>query len=487
MSISGVLLNHPKQIEQFSVPGFLVPKNYHPANWNRSSLKGIVQTENLKADSIILFGNQGVFIADSVMGGITPFMNGDFPEAARKRRTNQVIIDKKFGRLLAATNSGLFSCNINSSIWQEIHLPENEDELRKILILPNEFVVISESAFYTSEIKKELQFKRLVPGKKDRVTSKPLFSVFFELHDGSIWGLPGRLIWDAAGIVLFFLCVSAFYIWYYPKKWKRRYKRKQRRASYREKKSYSFLFRYHKKLGWYFAILLIVIFVTGAFLRPPLLITIARGKVNKKWYPAIENKNPWHHKIRNAFYDSEKDQLVLDCGDGIWAGKLGKSFEKQKLPIRIFAMGATVFEEEKPGIWLLGSFGGLQRYHVAQHKTESLLQIEETPRRGGPGSLLVTSFIQIPDNGNYVLGHYKGLCDLKGNPVPKILEVPQFIKDNYKMPLWNFLFELHNARIFRGWIGGFYMLIIPLGGILGTLILLSGVFDYWFVKRKKKK
>ena len=487
MSISGVLLNHPRLLDKISVPGFLVPQNYHPDNWNRSSLKGIVETGNLKKDSLIIYGNQGIYMADSSMNGIVPFMKGKFPEAARKRRTNHVVVDNKHGRLLAATNSGLFYCNRNNGIWQEINLPEKEDELRKILILPDKIIVVSQSAFFSSENKEDLLFQRKIPAKNDLVTHKALFTVFFELHDGSIWGLPGRLLWDLTGIVLFFLCLSAFYIWYYPKKWKRRYKRKKRRAAYREKKNYSFLFRYHKKLGWYFSILLIVIFLTGAFLRPPLLMTLAKGKVNKKWYPAIENKNPWHHKIRNAFYDSKEDQIVLDCKDGIWSGKLDEPFEKLKLPIRIFAMGATVFEEEKPGTWLIGSFGGLQRYNTTTRNSESLLQLKEKTNRGRPGSLLVTSYVQMPDKKNYVLGHYKGLCNLTGIPVPEILKVPQFIKDNYKMPFWNFLFELHNARIFRGWIGGFYMLIIPLGGLLGTLILLSGVYDYWFVKIKKKR
>ena len=52
------------------------------------------------------------------------------------------------------------------------------------------------------------------------------------------------------------------------------------------------------------------------------------------------------------------------------------------------------------------------------------------------------------------------------------------------MPFWNFLFELHNGRIFKGMLGSFYILIIPLGGIIGLLILLSGIFDYWFIKSK---
>lgn len=43
-------------------------------------------------------------------------------------------------------------------------------------------------------------------------------------------------------------------------------------------------------------------------------------------------------------------------------------------------------------------------------------------------------------------------------------------------------FEIHNGRFFKDWIGGFYILIIPLGSLLYVLIILSGVYDWFYIK-----
>lgn len=484
MSVSGVLLNHKDLLKNFSVPGCLVPANYHPDNWNRSTMKGIVANDSL---GYFVFGNQGVYLTKDEGKSFSPFMGGTFPKAVWKRRTNHLLYHENSKQLLAATNKGLFACKPDSANWKEVLLPENDEPVKKILQHEAKITVLTESAVYSSN--NAVDFTRNLPKKEQIEERIALFLVFFELHDGSIWGLPGKLLWDLAGIILFFLCFSAFYIWFYPKKWKRRHKRRQIKSSRKEKKRFGFYFKYHKKLGWYFGILLLIIFITGIFLRPPLLISIAGKSVNKKYYPSIEHANPWHNKINNALYDSKNGRIVLECTDGLWAGnpENNEPFKKLKLPIRIFAMGATVFEEEAPGKWLIGSFGGLQRFSLSDNTSGSLLHLPPSSHPGRPANLLVTGQVQLPDGNRYALGHYKGLCNLKGNPAPHVWPMPESIAENYRMPLWNFLFELHNARIFRGLADDFYILIIPLFGLLGIFVLLSGIFDYWYVKLRRRK
>ncbi|MEJ2544074.1 MAG: hypothetical protein P8Y99_08395, partial [Calditrichaceae bacterium] len=68
--------------------------------------------------------------------------------------------------------------------------------------------------------------------------------------------------------------------------------------------------------------------------------------------------------------------------------------------------------------------------------------------------------------------------------------MPKELNRDYRMSLWNFMFELHNGRIFKDWIGGFYILIAPLGSLLFVLIILSGVYDWlilWQIKRKTRR
>ena len=485
MSLSGVLLNHPDLIQNISVHRSLVPKQYQPENWNRSSLKGIEYMD----DSLLIYGRQGVFLSHDNGKTCTPFMKGEFPTSALGKRSNHLYYSQKEKILLCATNQGCYTYDFNQHKWNKLSLPKGDESIVKILNTGNHYLLVSKSDVYQSSGNKDkLQFEKLSLQKKIYSTNISLIQVFFQFHDGSIWGLPGRLLWDLAGLVLFFLCISAFYIWYYPKKWKRRYKKKGRRASHSEKNARNFFFKYHKKLGWYFAILLIVITFTGMFLTPILMMTLVNGNVNSKYYPAIKNENPWNHKIRNALYDSQKNQLVLDCSDGVWTGSYDskEEFEKIKLPVRIFGMGTTVFREEKPGSWLVGSFGGLHRIDKESDSSEKILQSKKDNNSGRPASTFVTGYQMLPDGKQYILGHYKGICNEKGEKQTDVLPMPDHIIKNSKLPLWNYMFELHNARIFRGLLGGFYMLIIPLGGLLCLLILLAGILDYWLTKPKKK-
>jgi len=480
MSLSGVLLNHPDLIRNVSVPNFLVPGQYQPDNWSRSSLKGV---ENM-GDSLVLYGRQGIFLSTDEGKSFQHFMKGEYPQSAWGKRTHHLYYSKDKKLLLCANNWGCYRYSFETKEWKKFF---SEEPIVKILAPDNELLLVGKSNVYSVDISKNI-VSTLVLNRKKYSSKVSLITVFFELHDGSIFGLPGRLLWDVAGLILFFLCISAFYIWYYPKKWKRQYKREGKKSSSEEKKRRNFFLKYHKKLGWYFGILLVIITFTGMFLTPVLMMTLVKGSINEKYYPGVHEKNPWKKKIRNALYDHQKDELVLECSDGIWAGKIKgeEEFKKIKLPLRIFGMGATVFEEEKPGIWRIGSFGGLHEIDRQKNKAEKLLQTKQSNHSGRPASTFVTGYVKLQDGEHYVMGHYKGICDVEGKVISDVLEMPDEIKKNSRLPLWNYLFELHNARIFRGGIGAFYMLVIPLGGFLSLLMLLAGILDYWLTKPRRR-
>ncbi|WP_165835950.1 PepSY domain-containing protein [Marinifilum breve] len=483
MSLSGILLNHPDLIQNASVSRMLVPKQYQPDNWNRSSLKGI----EYLGDSLLVYGRQGIFLSTDNGKSLQAFMQGDYPKSALGKRSNHLYYSRENKLLLCASNQGCLQYNFKQSKWINLPLPNGDHSIIKILNTGKHLLLVSKSDVYQTSLHNDkLNFEKLSLKKKKYSSYISLIQVFFQLHDGSIWGLPGKILWDIVGLILFFLSISAFYIWYYPKKWKRRYKREGRRASYKEKNVRSFFFKYHKKLGWYFAIFLVLITFTGMFMNPILMMTLVNGKVNSKYYPSLKNENPWYHKIRNALYDNQQNQLVLECSDGIWVGNYNENieFEKIKLPVRIFGMGTTVFREEKPGVWLVGSFGGLNRVDRNENQSEKILQTKKSDNSGRPASTFVTAYEKLPDGNHYIMGHYKGICNVKGEKLIDVFPMPDKIRKNSKLPLWNYMFELHNARMFRGLIGGFYMLIIPLGGLLCLLMLLAGVLDYWLTKPK---
>lgn len=41
---------------------------------------------------------------------------------------------------------------------------------------------------------------------------------------------------------------------------------------------------------------------------------------------------------------------------------------------------------------------------------------------------------------------------LDGVPITSF-GMPEQIRSSYRMPLWNYLFEIHNGRFSKGWIG----------------------------------
>jgi len=482
MSITGIILNHPDIIEKYSVNKAFVPKSYHPKNWNRSTMKGIVIDKNNSA-ILYLYGRQGVFFSDNRGKSFVSFMEGSFPKSSKGRRTNSLYALDNV--IIAATNNGIYVLNKNTKRWAGSIIPSDEKEFVKILRANDKLLALTNSQVFESDLSEELNFKEIKLNRDVSVESIRLIDFFFSLHDGSIFGVFGKLLWDFVGIVILFLSISAFYIWYYPKKWKRKFKINNSYNSDSKKSVFKLLYKYHKKLGWYLGLLVLVITVTGIFLRPPLIAVLAGKTISSKFIPS--SSNVWNHKIRNALYDSVNEKLVIECKDGIWSGTIegDRVFSRINIPVNIFAMGATVFDELKKGEWIIGSFGSIATYNVVDKEVNHILPQKPDLNLVRPASTMITSYVQMADSVIYLVGHYKGLCDTNGAALD-VIKMPHCIEDNYRMPLWNYMFEIHNARIFRNFIGALYILIIPLFGILSILVLLSGIFDYTCVKYRKK-
>ena len=118
-----------------------------------------------------------------------------------------------------------------------------------------------------------------------------LVKLFFDVHYGKAWGLPGLLVFDVVGLILFFLCISAFYTWYFP--WQAKRDRSSWLLSHRTtKRAFKAMFRYHLQLGIWIAAVLLIIGGTGLFMRPPLLAAIAGGSIPRAAYPGFLSPNP---------------------------------------------------------------------------------------------------------------------------------------------------------------------------------------------------
>ena len=59
--ISGILLNHRYELRHLDVPRRWLPASYGLHNWNQGTVRG---TLRLGADSVLLYGENGLFLSD---------------------------------------------------------------------------------------------------------------------------------------------------------------------------------------------------------------------------------------------------------------------------------------------------------------------------------------------------------------------------------------------------------------------------------------
>lgn len=243
---------------------------------------------------------------------------------------------------------------------------------------------------------------------------------------------------------------------------------------------FRFIHKYHLRLGILSAGFLLLFGLTGFFMRPPMLMLLA-GDVSAAWYPGPLPANPWQHKIENALYDPADETVLIQASDGVWRGPadLSEPFTRINLPAPIFVMGATVFDTQPNGSYLVGSFSGLYRVDPVANRAINLL-VDEAPdvqRSMRPAATMVTGWLTSPDGDAYIATHYQGLV-ANNDEAAEALQMPAQVREQYRMPLWNYLFEVHNGRFFQEWLGGGYILIVPLGALLLVLITLTGVYDW---------
>jgi hypothetical protein len=484
MSISGILLNHPELIKSLSVPQFLLPKDYDLVNWNRSSLIQAQYSET--NDKLAYFcGNEGVFRTED--GGITfqNMTNNGFPQSAYSKRTKSISLFEKYDKkiLFAGTFDGLYKYNFESNVWKKQYLPSSEDKIVKLIKNEDSIIVVTDSEMLTAyALDEKIKFRKVDLPRIDENPSMTMIEFFFNLHNGEIWGLPGKIIFDIAGLILLFLSFSGLYIWLSPK-----YRHLKEKMNLKKSISHTgWFYRNHLKLGIWSFVILLIFAVTGLFMRPPLIMALLGNEIALKFVPAPNPNNIWQHRIRNAMFDSKTNRVVIDTKDGYWVSEKGiyGQYSDEMPPVPIFAMGATVFDNDENGNILIGSFAGLYRIANSGFYAENVIDKDEPMVSAvRPGANLITGYFKEPNGEEYVTTHFGGLFNIN-NPdqISEKFRMPKFLSQNYSMSLWNYLFEIHNGRIFQALIGDYYIMIIPLSSLIFIIVIVTGVFDWIYLK-----
>lgn len=497
VGVTGVLLNHPTLIGGLSVPRWMVPPSYRIEDWNRGSLRTVIFSER-KPSMGYLAGTEGVWrTAD---GGITfqPMPSG-YPASRAYRRTNHILLleDERPARLLAATRNGLYACSLETWDWQRVALGDGVENVRKILRVDDRLVVFTDSHAYESPVGaspgalkfQPVQLARTESGEEKGIR---LVTLMFALHGGEIWGLPGRLLIDAVGIGLVFLCISAAYAWYFPRA-RRWFPRAAGNPSPREatkRRIYRWLYKYHVDVGVWATVFLVVIAATALFIPPsPLAFLTLRTEVPREYWPGPLPHNPWHESIGNAAYDPVRKEFLVEVKRALWRGPADFSapFVKDESRLPVGAMGTNVMEVGDDGSLLIGSFSGLFRCGADGGLVIDLStgkpHVPSKSRRPF-GSWRTVGYVQTPDGEQFVATHKEGLIAINGAERNGKFRMPDEMVRGYRMPLWSFLFEVHNGRIVRDWVGSRYYLISILGALSLLVISFTGLYD-WVYRRRR--
>lgn len=480
-ALSGIVLNHRKLFSSVNINRNILPKEYRYQNWNNAAVKGSI---NYNKDSVLIYGNIGIWLTDSLYQQFTSFNQG-FRKGIDNRKISKVFKHSE-KELFAGTLFGLFRYNTVNRYWEKVELPIHKQRVVDITAKDDTLLVLTRShLLFTSNYKDFVVEELPVPVGYDNQIG--LFKTLWVIHSGEIYGLIGKLIVDLVGVIFIFLSITGLI--FFINRYRIKNFKKKNKAIDNIKKSSKWNLRWHNKVGWVTFVLLLITTVTGMFLRPPLLITIARSKVNKIPYTKFDNPNPWFDKLRAVKYDKQNNTYIFSTSDGMFIanGSLNKPLQRFKPQPPVSVMGVNVFEKLSPDTYLVGSFSGIFEWQPSSGIIVNKVSGKPYESFGKPGrpigNEIISGYINNC-NGNDVYFDYN-----RGAFVPNkddfSFKMPDMMA-NTPMSLWNLALEIHTARIYRFLFNDFYILIIPLSGLFILFILISG-FWVWFKRHRKKR
>nr|WP_068472116.1 PepSY-associated TM helix domain-containing protein [Saccharicrinis aurantiacus] len=481
-SITGIFMNHRDVFSSIDVNRNLLPKSFNYTNWNNAALKGNLI---INADSILVYGNIGVWLTDSTLINYRNFNSG-FPKGI----DNKKIFDIHYtstNQLYAATLFGLYTYNKQKQAWHKLNTEDRNARFVAIESIGDTIFALTRSHLYKGADKgiyTELNKQQLheLPNYKNEVS---LFKTTWQIHSGEILGLPGKLFVDLLGLITLVLSLTGIVYFLFPNWIKKRKRNKKSVTTLVKTNRWSL--KWHNYLGRWTYIALLILFITGMFLRPPLLISIVSSKTKPIRYSHLDQPNPWHDKLRDFCYDTQEGIFILSTSEGthyMFANEwLPRPFEVQP-PVSV--MGINTLEPFGNGAYLIASFSGLYLWHPSHPDIYNYTKSElyKGKSSGRPvGDHKITGVITNTDGSQYMIDYDKGALPLHHNKA--FPPMPDKILKASPISLWNLSLEIHTGRIFQDVLGMFYILIVPLSGLISALVVLSG-YLLWRKRFRKK-
>jgi len=480
-SMSGIVLNHRELFSSVDVNRKWLPRNYHYQNWNFAAVKSAVR---LPDDSLLIFGNIGIWKTDSNFTSFTGFNKG-FPKGIDNRKIYSLLCTQNH-RLLAGTLFGLYEYDNG---WKKINLPVNEDRIVEVIEKNDALLVMTRSYLLSGNLNdKNFEFKKIkVPAGEDSNDKVGLFRTLWVIHSGEIYGFFGKLLVDFVGFIFILITLTGIFYWLAPHLLKRA--KESSKTGIRKVNRVSL--KWHNRLGYWFILILFLTTITGMFLRPPLLIPIFNSQVTKIKYSKLDDPNPWADKFRDLLYDADLKRFVIATSDGMYYSddNFKSILHKYSVQPPISIMGINLLENTSKGEYLVGSFTGLFNWNpekkiVLDNITK--LPFDEASLGGSPfGAVAVAGYIGKADGQRFVFDYANGAMPLGKSA--KFPQMPAEVLKSSPISLWNLALEIHTGRFWEFIIGPFYILLVPLTGIATLLILITGIFSWWIPYRRRRK
>ena len=481
-SLSGIVMNHRDLFSGVEVSRKLMPDRYTYNNWNLGALRG---SEAIAKDSILMYGNMGIWLADGDLENLKDYSQG--LETGMDNHKIYSVYLSQAGNLYMGTLRGAFIRNTHSNQWEKIAIESHDERFVDITEKEGHIIILGRSHIFISKDEPDnLKFQKIhlqnPAGYDDKIG---LFKTMWFLHSGEIYGDWGKLLVDLLGLVLILLSVGGIIYFFIPKKIKKNYK--DGKSIEKTKGFHRWNLRWHNRLGYYFIAFLLITTITGIFLRPPGLIAIASAKVSKIPYTIVDTPSAWFDKLRAIYYDSLREEYLVLTDEKAYSvdkefNTIPKLFSTQP-PISI--MGVNVFEQTAPDAYLVGSFAGLFLWKPEEHLIYDYQnQKEYAPViTFGPPIInsSVTGIVRNKNKETFYIDYDSGInAILKENTPP---QMPEII-GNSPISLWNYALEVHTGRFFSFIFGALYILIVPIVGLGTIFILISGLIVWW--KRYRK-
>ena len=438
----------------------------------------------INSDSILVYGNIGIWVTDSTFKEYRS-LNAGFPKGADNRKIFDIHRTRN-GELYAATQFGLFSFDAEKFAWHKFNLDTKIKRFVGIESIGDTLYVLNRSYLFKGKSKGiNTHFQKIELQQPDGYRNDvSLLQTIWQIHSGEIFGLPGQLFVDLLGLITIFLSATGIIYFFFPG-WIKKRKRKAKGVQ-KQVRINRWSLKWHNKTGAWLFIFLIVLFFSGMFLRPPLLIAIANSRVTPIKYSHLDQPNPWYDKLRDILYDANNNRLILSTSEGMFYLE-GRSTKPEPFinqpPISV--MGINVLENIGNGSFLVGSFTGLFIWHPNYHGvidvTTGQPYIGSSGRRP-VGTYKVAGVLSGTNGEKYMIDYDRGVVPLGTNR--EFPSMPQNILKASPMPLWNLSLEIHTGRFFRFLLHDFYILIVPLSSLISVMVVLSG---YLFYRKKFKK